>query len=441
MTYNLKGFVKVDALTNNNVGINSPIGEPSTWSLTYTRERGEYSNPTYVGYTLVSVSSSDTVTGKKPVDPSYADHVLEVVKWVVDYAVTKGGLIVDTELRDDLLAEFPSSINNLNYGTLVSNGTISLPGFLSWINPQLPSNLLKIWFADNSFKQQYDQFEIIVIPPIANLNDFFLGPNSVKVKVNERTYPEMIDLIQAAKGNDPETAVRVNSYDYNNAAYPDFTFPTLWGTLIYGLAGDNIDAIKDATIAYVLANSTHTREEWTAILPDLFKRTEFLLIPRWDQYAIPNLTIQAGIYSPIINLKEGAIFTKAKVPGYPTPHIDEYLDTFGVPYRSLAILSISNPDNLLNRFNINDIFPDYINSGTTTLDFNRMSLVTQLWASMINEMLIVAESATDFSDIPITMRRVKRDQRLYIAKVYGNIQYLIMTKQTVTSTTITGPVV
>jgi hypothetical protein len=64
-----------------------------------------------------------------------------------------------------------------------------------------------------------------------------------------------------------------------------------------------------------------------------------------------------------------------------------------------------------------------------------MALATQEWSLMINDMLIIAESATDFSDIPISMRRLRRGTNLYIAKVYNNIQYLVMTKLTVSPPT------
>lgn len=428
MTYQLKGFLRVEALINNNVGANSPIGEPSTLSMTYTRERGEYYDAAYPSYGLIGISSVDSLQGKVPVDINYANHVLEVAAFSVDYATGKGATIIDTDFRDDLLVHFGEKMINLNYGELISSGPVSLPSYLSWTNPLLPDNILKFWFADDAFRQQYDQFEIIVIAPFTNLDDFFLGPNNVKTKIGEIAYADFIDSVQLAKNGDPETAIRVNTYDYKNAAYPAFVFPTNWAVLVYGLAGDNIDAIKDATIAYVLAHSTHTRDEWTAILPDLFRRTEFVLIPRWDHYAIPNMTVQAGIYSPITNLKEGFAFAKAKVPEYTEVHISNSLDVFGVPFRSLSVLSIGNPQNVPEKDSVANLFSDYINSGTSSLDFNRMSLITQGWANIVNEMLIVAEKMTEFSDIPISMRRVKRNNNVYVARVYMNIQYLVLAK-------------
>jgi len=429
--YSLKGFIEIEALVKNNVGVNSVIGELSTLAMTYSRERGDYFDPTYPGFNLVTLHSvSDS--GKVPVEPVLSTHVLEVSKYVYDYCLLKAGGINSVDFNADIKTYFSDKIQNLNFGLFVSNGDLSLPGFMSWTNPLLPANTIKIWFADSVFRQQYDQFEVVVIPPVPDLNDFFLSISAIQTKVQSRSFPELVDLIQASKLNNPETVVRTNSYDYYNPTTNLPVFETLWSVLIYGAAGDNIDTIKDATIAYVLANSTHSRAEWTAILPDLFKRTEFVVLPRWLDLAIPNLTTSVGIYSPIINLSESISYTKAKVPEYTSAHIDLYLSSFGVNYKSLAVLCISNPENRDNKFDIRLLHSDYINVGTSSLDFNRMSASTQEFVDLLERMLIVAETISDFSDIPAEVRRVKRGTRLFVAAVYQNIQYLVLAKNQTT---------
>ncbi|MNC78536.1 hypothetical protein D3C75_1307690 [compost metagenome] len=45
-------------------------------------------------------------------------------------------------------------------------------------------------------------------------------------------------------------------------------------------------------------------------------------------------------------------------------------------------------------------------------------------------MLIVAESATLYSDMPIGMSRVTRDGIVYIASTFEDILYLVVTKYT-----------
>lgn len=426
--YNLRGFIRVAALINNLVGSNSPIGEPSTLALTYTRERGEYFNNLYPGLNLVGISSVDTVIGRVPVDAEFANHILEVASWAIAYATTKAGAINSTDLVADVSAQFTTKMIGLSTGTLVGNGTISLPAFMAWNNPLLPGNTLRIWFSDAAFRAQYTSTEIVVIAPVANLNDFFLPASQVKTIIESRTAAQATDFVQVAKQGNPETVQRTISYDYKNPSSLSVTFPTNWNVLIYGAAGDNIDFIKDAIIAHILANTTYTREQWAVVLPDLFKRTEFNILPRWDKFSIPNLTVQTGIYSPVINLKEAITFTKARIPEIASIHIDNHAAIFGVTYKSLALVVVSNPDNLNSNFSITDIFPDYMDIGTSSLDFARQSTKTQEWAIMIQSLLLVAEVITDLIDPPFGIRRVKRGNTLYVAKVYDTVQYLVAAK-------------
>lgn len=426
--YTLKGFLRVKSLINNTQGQNSPIGELSTLGLTYTRDRGEYFNAAQPDLALISMLSNDVVLGKIPVASAMKDHVLLVSAWLLAYAITKGNAINLPDLQVDIETQFATSAGNFILGTLVSNGAISVPSSIKWNNIVLDANNIQIWFSDSVFRTQYANSEIVVIPPIPNLNDFFLTAGQVKTKIEERPIQVSTDLIQLAKNGHPETVIRTNTYDYKNPAAPSIVVPTNWSVLIYGIAGDNIDAIKDAIITYILANSTRTREEWTILLPNLFKRTEFNLIPRWDKFAIPNLSIQQGIYSPVINLKETVVFVKARIPEIPAAHIDNFLESFSHPYRSLSVGSIGSPDNLNTNFSLVAIFPDLINVSTNNTDFNRMGTLTKQWLDMIDDMLVIAESINETTDAPLGTRKVKRGNTLYLAKTFANIQYLIACK-------------
>jgi hypothetical protein len=426
--FQFKGFARIKSLIDNNVGVLSPIGEPSTWVLTFSKEKGEYFKDSTPGISLVSLSSVDTGAGKKQTPLEFSDHMLDVVSWIATHAFTKLDQINVADFKADTFAHFYDYMTDFNHGPLVSNGVVSLPEWISWKNPLLSDNLLKIWFADAAMRDQYDETEIVVVPAMQNLDDFFLMPNVVKVKLAAQTMSTTIDLLQAAKGNNPETVIRTDTYDYKHPLYPDVVLQTNWSTLIYGISGDNVDSVKESIITYVLTHSTHPRSEWEMIIPDLFKRTEFVILPRWDKYAIPNLTVQAGIYSPIQNLKESLIFAKSKITDYPSDHINDNLDAFSHVYRSLSLLIIGNKSNRNNAFALTDIFPDYISVGTTSVDFNRMSLNTSTWSVLLERMLIAAESMTAHSTLPTDMRRVTRSNILYITTVYKNIQYLVAAK-------------
>jgi hypothetical protein len=426
--YQLKGFISILSLIDNAVGAVAPFGELSLWSQTYTKDRGEYESSAVPGFKLSSIYSLDSVLGKVVLDTPLANRVLVMAKWVYDYFQTQPQPISSTDFSQDALINFAGEISYFNFGPFVSNGTIVLPEWVSYKNLNFPDNEIKLWFSDDAFSNQFEETEIITIAPIVNLDDFFLSPTQVKTLIQARTPSQSMQYIQAAKSKNPETVIRTETFNYNNPNFPNVVFATNWSVLIYGAAGDNLDSVKDAIINYILAHSTHSRAEWAITLPDLFKRTEFMLLPNWFKYAIPDKTVQAGIYSCIVDPIISTIYTKAVAREYPAAHIDSGITFIGYPYKSISINCVSGPDNKVGKENIINEFPDYINVDTSSTDFNRMELKTQKWVLLLERLLIVAETLTEFSSIPIDMRRIHRGGFLYVSATYENIQYLVGAK-------------
>lgn len=429
--YQLKGFVTIKDLVNNAVGMTAPIGELSLWSQTYTKERGEYENVACPGFRLASIYSLDTVTGIIPLNKPLADRVLVISKWVFDFLKSAQQPLPEGEFANEILAMFPSEISYFNFGNLIDDGVNIMPEWISWKDLLFPDNEIRVWFSDEAFAAQFDLTEIVTVAPLLNLDEFFLAPNLLKSKIFARSATETMNIIQETKGNNPETILRTETFDYKSPDQTFASFPTNWTVLIYGAAGDNPDTIKDAIISYILENSTHTRAEWSVILPDLFKRTEFMLNPAWYSYAIPNKTVQAGIYSPIVHPKEALFFAKTIITEYDPVHIENVISYFNHPYKAISIGCVGSIENRDNKVIINDFFPDYINVGTHSTDFNRMALSTQNWALLLEELLITAESMTEFSTIPRNMRRMHRGGYLYVSAVFENVQYLVSAKENI----------
>ena len=424
----LKGFVTIQALLSNVPGTISAIGELSTWSATYTKERGEYTNPDIDGYRLISARSQDDTLGEVEVDQSLVNQTIEVVKAAFAYAVSHLRPYVSEDYKDTLLADFNGRVTNINFGPYVDNGTLALPEWLSWESLEHPDNFVKVWLSDAAFADQYDEYQMTVVPPLDNLDDFFLPPGTVKTLIEARSMTRMMELVQEAKENNPETYIRTYSFNYVSSVIGSTSIPTYWNVLIYGVAGDNVDAIKDALIDYVLANSTHTRTEWEAILPDLFKRTEFIVLPRWDLYSIPNMAIQAGLYSSMTDPVEAIEFAQREASFYTASHVQQNLTVIPYPYKAITVYIVNGITNVAGKEKITELFGDYIPVPSTSLDFNRMQDTTRQWSMLISEMLIVAEKMTAFTSVPKTMRKIQRSGKLYLAAMFDNVNYLMSAK-------------
>lgn len=422
--YTLKGFAIHGLFANNTPGQVNPIGEISTDSRTYSQEVGSYGDAVNApSLTLLSFLSSTDGTAQA-IDPDLATRTIAICNWIYNQTINNAGQQFADQMLTALLTEFQTTANTFASGDMITDGVHWMPEWVSWTDVASPGSFIRIWFADASFQGQYDEFSFAIVPPITPLDDFFKAASAVATEVAAVTQTQVFQNIQAAKGQNPETLLINQEFNYNDPTNPANLIPTNWAIILYGAAGDNVDSISDALEAYILANSSHTQAEWVTIFPDIFKRTEFTIIPQWQNYAIPNRQVGPGIYSPIANLTD-ALAVLPQFASYPTAHINAHGAVMGNPYKSLSILSIGSDQNRDNDFELIDVFPDLIAVSTTSTDFNRMSQYTQTWLNAFAQMLVTAESMTQFSSIPIGMTKLIRNGILYLVFNYDTIDYLV----------------
>lgn len=428
----LKGFMPHSRFANNTKGEVAAFGEISTQALTYAREKGIYKSTLSAEMELFSFTTAKDATFVT-LTQDQVDHVVRIVKTVYDKALSGPTEVFDDELLSELMSLYPTAAENFEVGPMVEDKFgFWAPEWISWKAKNVPGvdvdNNIKIWLSDESFRNQYDDYEIIVVSPIDNLEDFFKSSEEVFRLLVAKTPSQVMYDIQSAKGNHPESIIRAESYDYQDAFDNSKKAKAAFHVLIYGAAGENIDSINDAIVDYLLTNSTRTREDWIKILPDLFKRTELIVVPLWANYAIPNRTLEAGIHSPTTNLKSVPALVKQVIPSYPSAHIDEHLNVTHHPFKSLALAVIGSVDNRDALFELLDVFPDYIAVTTTSNDFARMSLKTQNWVKLLHRMIVEAEKMGRYTSVPLTMSRVTRDGVLYLTSRFENINYLVAAK-------------
>ena len=422
----IKGFVTISAYVNNTPGQTAPLGELSTWSRTYSYEKGEYQDATVPGYKLTTFRAADNDTGTEIVlQASLVQQILRVVGECMAYASSHIRPYDSIDFKNTLLANFYQKMGDLHIGDFVENGTLALPEWISWNSLDHQNAYVKIWLSDQAFQDQYDDYKIVVIPPLQNLDHFFNAYNVALTEINDRTSDGLNNLIQAAKGVNPETYIRFLDFDFYNSLNLEQKNRTNWAVLVYGKAGDNIDAIKDAMVEYILANSSHSRAEWEVILPDLFKRTEFVLLPRWDLKSIPNLTDLASLYASMLNPMECVQFAKNAINFYPQVFIESNVTVFPYDYKALSLVTVNGDTNVDNKKTLKQVFPDYIPVPSTSPDFNRMQIKTRNWLIFLEQLLIAAETVGEFSSVPTNLRKQRRGGLLFVSGLYDNVNYLV----------------
>lgn len=465
VTLGVKGFAGVGDLANNTSRTVAQIGELSVYSETFARDRllssGSFAvNPNNSQSLLESLHQSifscKTASGTAVVlDNAVLDFLEDINGWV--YATGMRGEFNNNSetARQLMINSWATPLYNLEVGAMVEHENEFYPesvtfvvtkaGLISWYTNKFGSAptfsdtynrvQIKFWFSDRAFRAQYDDYLIEIIPPIDTIDDFYRTAAAVNGLVRAVTTPLLMNKISNKADKDPYTEVKSMEFDWNDPLTLGNKIRTVWSFVIYGNAGLSVDAMKETLRTWILDNSTHTREEWTALFPDIFRSTEFIFMPVFNRYAIPNMTTAEGVYSPILDYQD-AITSAGKVIaglGYNTPHLINRLAFVGTPYKSLAMMVCGGPENRVGAYALNQVWPDYISVPTSSVDFNRMQPATQTWVNTLQRLMRAAEESTEFSEIPVGFSRIRRRNPqnqvvTYIATTVDNVQYMVVTK-------------
>lgn len=442
---NLKGFVSIPSMANNGAGSANPLaagfssasalGELSALSKTYSTSQRDYGHPTLKDYMITSFFEDDH-NPSTPVESAAMSMAIEIVDYIKQYGAATAGAITDVAFVGAINSSYINKITNFTYGPWITVGATILPEWVSYDDLVNLSNgvlaHIKLWLSDAAFISQYDSYEIRVAGGIdSNLNFIFQNNiGGVRAQAALATPELMIAKLDNVKAGYPESKTALYRFDYQptNPAIPPIPF--WWAVANYSLYGDTIDAVKLTITTQLLSSSVYGQQDWETYFPSLFKTTEFYIVPRWDRYAIPNLSVQTGMYSSITNPSDAVRYIQAHLPPtiYTPLHVVNNLSVFGALYKELAIYAIGDPNNLNGKTSIEMVYPDYLSVPTTSGDFGRMSVATQGWVLLIERMLIAAETVTLVNSVPTGLRKVVRGTNLFVSATYNNVQYLVPAK-------------
>lgn len=428
-----KAFAQIGALTDNATGVVAPVGELSPLSKTFTRVMTEHTLADFPGETLVGFSYK--VDGVATIVP---DATVRLCLTAINWIYTQARLGTFTESKDTFqqafITNFGTTLDLINSGLMIGFEGHFAPEYVEFAPLNMSAtNSFRIWFADDSFFNQYDEFTILVIPPIAPVDQFFQDYGTVKDLIAAIKYTDQLTKVAAARGKLPETVLRADTFEWRDKVDHTLLIETDWTTVIYGAAGDNLDAVKEAIRDYILDNSTHTRDEWADVFPDLFTSTEFIITPMWNDYSVPNGNKDTGVYSGIVAVQAAMALCHKTCQGvkYTNAQIDACLSVVPSQYRSLMLSVVGGPENRDGVDLFAERFPDYMNVYTTHVDFMRMSDKTRQFVMLLAEMLMHAEELTLNSGVPAGFNRLVRNDVVYLSRTFDKFLYLVTTKASV----------
>lgn len=432
----IKGFSKLPGLANNADGQTAQFGELSYLSGTYSRHQTNHVLPSlYPGVELVVFSAKNDSNTMFSPSTGVIQHILSIMGWVYDQhnASAIPSNINKSAFISSLTVEFPS-MTNVEINEIL-NGTPStkrMPDYIKWRYND--GGLIienKIWFCDERFQAQYDEYEILIVPPVDNINTLNASSASVGLQIAAVSPSEMLQDMNVLMDAFP-TRVIAHPLTWTDPNNPGATITTYWYLALYGPSAADVDNIKNEIREYIGLHSSLS--VWPTIYPSLYSDNEYVIIPLWEDLALEATGLDPALFRTLVKVGKLKSVATAMIPQTyaQSVNISTYLNSYlfvgSAYYRSMCILGVGNPNNVGGDFDLQAKYSDYMVVAPSSGDFARMSANTQAFVNALNAALDKAKDLTATSAVPVGYTRAVRNGRVFLAFVLSGFTYLVLSQ-------------
>lgn len=428
MSITLKAFITHRALINNLENQIAEVGEISTYARTFSKDQQILTNPTYPNVeVLVFHSKKEDQEGTYTVHGSYKDLLVRMSDWLHETAKTSFN--INTTAIDVAAAiknEFNDYVGNIVVGAMVSTGNYFIPSKLE-LSLGMPSQepmKAVLYTACSVFETEYDETDILIVPPFTNIDTLLAGPTEVRAALERVSQVEVFNRINSLIEKRPPTVVQPFEIDWIQPHPGTATFTTTWYAIVYGPQGISVDHINEATRRYILTKSSSGEAAWKAVMPDIFLITRFLIQPNWASMAMPGRGSKPTIYRPMQKLSE----VQDLVRGYDLTELglkEDQIEVVNHPYRSLPLIVLSGKDNKNGATSLSELYPDYIAAESTHEDYNRQAQNTILFSNLLYDLILSAEEFTIGKALKTGLRALEWGGKTCVSGKLKNIEYIM----------------
>ena len=437
----LKGFCTFNDLILNGQNEVSPIGELSPYSKTFTRNIQQFSaDPASfsdLALHVLSYKNSDNAIITNAVKPKIVEIVLPILNWI-NINSRNGEITTDHVAFNNLIgSEFNGSTLSTTATEMVAEnlsiGTTIVPKYIEIESTKkaLPFKM-KIWFLDSYFQKEYDEYEILVIPPVTPVDLLTDEYGVVNEELSKFTRNDFNNAIYETQNGSPCTIIKTTTLTWHQLTDNTVKIPdTEWTTLIYGPRGNNVEVLNDTLIDYILENSSRAEEDWLVIYPDLFIKDEFTIVPLWNNTAIGEHLTLAEVFSPQIRLDWVKGQVTSFFPNYSEEHKDAYFVYTPSLWQSVGYVSCGGNRNETRPKSLDEFCSDLVLAPPGSVDYDRMSPTTRTYLSTVNQLIKIANEYDNDGSyrLPTDVGTIIRSGLIYISATVDNVTYLVLTRK------------
>jgi hypothetical protein len=275
-----------------------------------------------------------------------------------------------------------------------------------------------VWSNKTDFRANYPYTTIInIIPPLPLdklLNPSTLDVDPLETAIDSKDWSD--DIVAPELVNRDQTGMYIfeTRYVFNGKTY------SVNFSLIYrGRQPDSMEA-RNYIADYLLNSGIGTRALWELLVPDIFYRSSFALVPFYD-----DITVQTNIdiYPSITNISASLNKLNAIVSNIPRAN-DPTREFISVAYDKFFV-GVA-PADVNEQNSLMEIHNTYRDFSTTDTGFNEMKSVDRVWSTKLNQAIAVAVGQVNlgsFSKVKFGSGDLE-----WINFVYNYVSYNILTK-------------
>lgn len=428
MSLRIKGFARLFNFTNNEIGEDCTFGEVNDYMMTFSKNIGQYSSSNYPNVELLTFSALNDTNKESLVDDITKEYLLKVIDIISQGVLSKTIGNNVQSVKTLLVTSLGNEFQLLSIGKIINYGDYYCPTYIDfkYLGTDLTTTML--WFGQDAFIQQYEDYEHIVVSGISEIDKMFGDAGDVKKALDAITPLVMNEKEREAIGQRPETSTVSHQYMVYGLDKKQIGF-TYFSIVIYGQYGINTDLERETLIDYILKHSNHTREEWEIVLPDLFVKTEFRLFPTWDKTGLPNNGVSGAMYRSAVKINDAKKILSKYCSDFSDSHLNKYGCINTGSYKSIMIVSVGHPDNRHKIYSLDEQWPYYGNIRTTSEDYGRYDEDTKKFLDALLTMFNIAENMDSMVTLPRNFTKIKRDDLVYVSHTLNNIQYIMLSKK------------
>lgn len=279
----------------------------------------------------------------------------------------------------------------------------------------------KIWVNQEAFKEDYPISTIVgVIPPCnpAHLLDPSQFHTTIGTLVKSGRFS--FELVDEHVENDDHTGMIVYYTIYNNAEDSVVDLP--FGVFYKGNVPSTLQ-IRKAIREYLLSLGLADEDLWKEILPDLFVKAQFFLIPVWDNVVE---RLNGTFFPSFIKTKRIKTIVDAVMTDISEDFRDDMTELITNSHDECFILSVPNPINE-DIFSFLDSHPSYQNHSTSDPAFSYQDVDTRLFNRRLATAMAIIQGETN-SEVAKFNTNVF-DGKSYLSFVVAEVEYHVLKKE------------